>query len=145
MKAYKFSISKVLFDILSMLAGAIAIQLIIDFLFAPELFQNLKATTISISFFASMMLITYVAFTYAAPTIKFVKFENDHLHLNFIRGHKHKILAYNEIESITQKGFSPNNTKITVGDEKLRLLLQLFTKKDRAEIVKTLIDKTSGI
>lgn len=84
MKAYKFSISKILFDILSTLAGAIAIQIIVDFIYAPELFQNLKAITISMSFFALMMLITYAAFTYAAPTIKFVKFENDHFHLKFI-------------------------------------------------------------
>ena len=128
-----------------MLAGAIAIQLFIDFLYAPEFFQNLKAITISMSFFALMMLLTYVAFTYAAPTIKFVKFENDHFTLKFIRGHKHKQIAYNEIKSITQKGFAPNNMKITVGDEKLRLLLQLFAKKDRVDIIETLIDKTSGI
>ena len=128
-----------------MLSGAIALQLFITFISAPELFQKPKAITISMLFFALMMFITYLAFTYAAPTIKTIRFENDHLILKFIRGHKHKRIAYNEIESITKKGFSPNNTKIAVADEKLRLLLQLFSKKDRVEIIKTLIEKTSGI
>ena len=128
-----------------MLVGAAAIQITICFIIAPELFQNPRGIIISISFFALMMLLTYLAFTYAGPTITFIEFADDHFVLKLIHGHKQRKISYSEIKSIKLKGFGPNNTKLSIGEEKFRLVLQLFTKNDRAEIIKTLIDKTNTI
>jgi hypothetical protein len=143
MKIYQISKAKILNDIFSILVGAAALQILSNFFFAPELFQNPRGIIISITFFALMMLSTYLAFTYAGPTITFIEFADDHFVLKLIRGHKK--ISYSEIKSIKHKGFGPNNTKLCIGDEKLRLVLQFFTKNDRAEIIKTLIDKTNTI
>jgi len=145
MKIYQICKAKILCDIFSMLVGAAALQILINFFFAPELFQNPRGIIISITFFALMMLLTYLAFTYAGPTITFIEFADDHFVLKLIRGHKQKKISYSEIKSIEHKGFGPNNTKLCIGDEKLRLVLQFFTKNDRAEIIKALIDKTNTV
>jgi len=137
----RFSKNKLLYDLISQLITSAIILLTLNYLFSSELFnQRIDFVVFSTLLFAALMLLIYVFFIFAVPTIISIKFGADHLILKFVKGYGERTVFYQDIKSIKKAGIMQNNYRICINGENIPILLTLFKKSDRSSIVETIVE-----
>ena len=135
----RFSKNKLLYDLISQLFTSAIILLTLNYIFSPELFnQRIDFVVLSTLLFAALMLLIYVFFIFAGPTIISIKFGTDHLIFEFVKGYGERTVFYKDIKWIKKTGIMKNNYDICINGENIPLFLTLFKKNDRFNIVETI-------
>jgi hypothetical protein len=89
------------------------------------------------------MMLVSVFFIFAVPTIISIKFGADHLILRFVKGYGERTVLYKDIQWIKKTGIMKNNFKIRINGENISLVLRLFKKRDRVNVVETIEKHTA--
>ena len=144
MKIVRFSKIKLLTDLIGQLITSAIILTVVNYTFSTDILEkplNFIAF-FTISFIALMMLI-YVFFIFATPTMISINFDSDHLIFKYVKGFGEKTVFYKDIKWVKKSGFFGDRYKIGIKDENIPLSLTLFRKNDRADIVGTIKNKAA--
>ena len=84
------------------------------------------------------MILLYIFFIFATPTMTAVIFNSDHLIFKYVKGYGEKTILYKDIKRVRKAGGLGNRYTIQIKDENIPLTLALFKKLERLEIVETI-------
>ena len=144
MKTVRFSKIRLLYDLFCDLILSAIILLTLHYLFFSEFFkQRTDFIVFSILSFSVLMMLVSVFFIFAVPTIISIKFGADHLILRFVKGYGERTVFYKDIQWIKKTGIMKNKFKIRINGENISIVLRLFKKSDRVNVVETIEKHTA--
>ena len=144
MKIVRFSKIKLLSDLIGQLITSAIILIVVNFTFSTDILEKPLNYIVffTISFIALMMLL-YIFFIFATPTMISINFDSDHLIFKYVKGFGEKTIFYKDIKWVKKSGFFGDCYKIGIKDENIPLSLALFRKNDRLDIVEAIKDRAA--
>ena len=144
MKTVRFSKIRLLYDLFCDLISSAIILLTLHYFFFSEFFkQRTDFIVFSILAFSVLMMLVSVFFIFAVPTIISIKFGADHFILRFVKGYGERTVFYKDIQWIKKTGIMKNKFKIRINGENISIVLRLFKKSDRVNVVETIEKHTA--
>ena len=139
MKTIRFSKIKLLSDLFVQLISSAIIIIVVDFIFTSQLFDKpINYILFHILSFMVLMILLYIFFIFATPTMTSVIFNSDHLIFKYVKGYGEKTILYKDIKWVRKAGVLGSRYTIQMNDENIPLTLALFKKLERLEIVETI-------
>ena len=144
MKMVRFSKIKLLSDLIGELITSTVILIVVNYTFSSDILEKPLNYILyfTISFIALMMLL-YIFFIFATPTMISIKFDSDHVIFKYVKGFGEKTVFYKDIKWVKKSGFFGDRYKIGIKDENIPLSLTLFRKNDRVDIVEAIKNRAA--
>ena len=145
MKKFRFSKIKILTDLIGQLAFSTIILAVANIIFSYEFFAKpANYIVYSTLLFLALMVLLYIFFLFATPTMVSISFDTDRLIIKFVKGFGYKTVFYQDIKWLKKVSILRDRYRVGIKEENIPLTLEIFKKKDRAEIVKTIIKYTTS-
>ncbi len=140
----RFSKIKLLSDLIGELITSTVILIVVNYTFSSDILEKPLNYILyfTISFIALMMLL-YIFFIFATPTMISIKFDSDHVIFKYVKGFGEKTVFYKDIKWVKKSGFFGDRYKIRIKDENIPLSLTLFRKNDRVDIVEAIKNRAA--
>ncbi len=144
MKIVRFSKIKLLSDLIGQLITSTFIIIVVNFTFSTDILEKPLSYIVffTISFIALMMLL-YIFFIFATPTMISINFDTDHLIFKYVKGFGEKTVFYKDIRWVKKSGICGERYKIGTKDENIPWSLALFRKNDRVDIVEAIKNRAA--